>query len=232
MRAWHAKVVVMGAVVGALALGAAGCRSSSNIVIKDDSAIRQDEARRIALQAERAQVAGKKDEAIALYRKSLEQSQDLYSVWNNLGLLLMERKDYMEAAEMFKSAADLAPTDPKPYYNAALVYDTVGHSEPAMQFYVKSLERDPRHLNSLRGATRSARLLQIADGPALERVRTALLLEKDAKWREFFEREQLRIEGQIAQEKLLKSEIPGGSRPRMGEMPRGTQDVPAGGAQP
>lgn len=204
-------VCVGGVAVSCLLAGlAGGCRSGtgSNIVIKDDSDVRRAEAMRLASDALAAQRSGDKDKALELYRRSLTQSQDLYMVWNNVGLLLMERKDYMQAADAFKTAADLAPTDPKPYYNAGLVYDAAGHSERALEFFSQSLERDPNYLDSLRGAGTSARLLQLADAEALKRTRTALLIEKDPKWRAFFEREQYRIAGRLEQERLLRGEIP------------------------
>src|SRR5579862_3815184 len=77
----------------ALACGGGGCKGSgSTAIIKDDSNVRLAEARKFAGQAQQEAKAGHTDKAIALYQKSLDQSRDLFFVWNNLGLLLMEKE--------------------------------------------------------------------------------------------------------------------------------------------
>jgi tetratricopeptide (TPR) repeat protein len=194
-RALRAGLALLAA--GALAL--AGCRTKSReVVINPGEVARLGEARELALRAQREQKAGHTDKAIDLYRQSLDQSRDLFFVWNNLGILLMEKQNYADAAEMFKSAADLAPTDPRPFFNIGLIYQRAVYDEQALEYFVKSLDRDPRYLPSLRGAIVSAKRLDITDEDALKRVRTALLLESDTKWRRIFETEALRIEGSIS----------------------------------
>jgi len=215
----RAIVLVLGCAWACAALQGCGGARSNTVIIHDDSDTRLAEATALARRAQVAQKAGHDEEAIDLYRQSLDHSRTLPSVWNNLGLLLMKRKDYMEAADMFRAAADVSPTDPKPYYNVGVVYDLAGWGDRALEYYVKSLDRDPRYLESLRGAAKSALLLQMADEACLERVRTALLLEKDPKWRAFFEREQVRIDGRMANERLMRAEVTPRTQPRMGEMP-------------
>ncbi len=201
------------------ALPGCGSHRGGTVVISDDSDQRLSKAMELARRAQDAQKAGRDEEAIALYRQSLDQSRTLASVWNNLGLLLMKRGDRMDAADMFRAAADVSPTDPKPYLNVALAYDEAGWSERALEYYIKSLERDPRYIDALRGAAQSARLLQMADEACLERVRSALLLETDPKWRAFFQREQLRIEGRMSNERLMRAEVTPSTPVRMGEIP-------------
>lgn len=179
-----------------------GCHSGARTaIIPVDDGARLSEARRLAGEAQREQKAGHADKAIALYQKSLEQSRDLFFVWNNLGLLLMEQENYTDAAEMFKSAGDLAPEDPRPYYNIGLIYQRAVYDEKAMEYFIKSLERDPKYLPSLRGAIISAKRLDISDEPSLTRVRTALLIETDPQWRKIGTTEQLRIEGTMSRAK-------------------------------
>ncbi len=179
-----------------------GCkgRGGTTIVPVDDGA-RLVEARKLAAEAQREHKAGHTDKAIELYQKSLDQSRDLFFVWNNLGLLLMEKENYTDAAEMFKSAADLAPEDPRPFYNIGLIYQKAVYDEKALDYFLKSLERDPKYLPSLRGAIISAKRLDISDEPSLGRVRTAMLIETDPQWRRIFTTEQLRIEGTMSRAK-------------------------------
>jgi tetratricopeptide (TPR) repeat protein len=113
----------------------------------------------------------------------------------------MEKENYSDAAEMFKSAADLAPEDPRPFYNIGLIYQKAVYDEKALEYFLKSLERDPKYLPSLRGAIVSGKRLDISDEPSLSRVRTALLIETDPQWRRIFQAEQFRIEGTMSRAK-------------------------------
>lgn len=186
------------------AAAAGGCRSSPKVtVVKDAGPAQRAKAMDLALEAQRAHNAGQHERALRLYQESLGFSQDLFMVWNNLGILLMEKGNLMNAAEMFKSAADLQPSDPRPYYNIGLIYQRAGYDEPALEYYVRSLERDPRYLPSLRGAVTVGKHLDISDEPAQSRVRSALLLETDPKWREIFERESLRIKGTLGRRETM-----------------------------
>lgn len=195
---WRGVCVLAVLCAGALS----GCKHSGGpTIVADDSNIRTTEARKLAGQAQQEYKAGRVDKAIGLYQKSLEQSRDLFFVWNNLGLLLMEKENYSDAAEMFKSAADLAPEDPRPFYNIGLIYQKAVYDEKALEYFTKSLERDPKYLPALRGAIISGKRLDVSDEPALNRVRTALLIETNPQWRKIFQTEQLRIEGTMSRAK-------------------------------
>ncbi|MFN0134062.1 MAG: tetratricopeptide repeat protein [Phycisphaerales bacterium] len=172
-----------------------GCqhRQKGTVIIRADND-RLNRAIALAQEAQDAQKAGKNDRAIDLYRKSLEQSQELFGVWNNLGMLLMKKGENMEAAEMFKAAADLAPSDPRPYYNIGLIYQGRQYPVKALEFYEKALARDPRYLPALRGAIRVGQIRVLTDEPALERIRTGLLIETDPTWIRLFQTELFRIE--------------------------------------
>jgi len=179
-------------------IAAAGCAARKNeVVFVDPGPARLIEAKRLAEQAERAQKAGRTDEAIELYRQSLEQSQDLFHVWNNLGMLLLQKDNYLDAAEAFHAAANLAPKDPRPMYNVGVVYQRRAHDRQALDFFVKALERDPRYLPALRGAVATGKSLMLTDEAALLRVRTAVMLESDPQWRRLMEMEQFRLEDAV-----------------------------------
>jgi tetratricopeptide (TPR) repeat protein len=179
----------------------AGCKDAGKrAMVADNGPARLQEAHRLAIEAEKAYNAGNKAKAVQLYRQSLAQSQELVAVWNNLGLILMEDQNYVDAVEMFKAAADLSTRDPKPYYNIALCCFRQGWPEQALQYWVKSLERSPNYLDSLRGAIMAAKLMDIADHPALDRTRRALSMETDPQWRKIEEQQMLRIEGTMTRD--------------------------------
>lgn len=188
-------------VVAALAAFAAlpGCgKQQKSVVITDDSPARRAEAYRLAADAQRAVQRGDTAKGIALYQQALESSRDLFFVWNNLGLLYMDRQDYADAAEMFKQASELAPADPRPDYNIGLIYQRVVYDEQAIEYFKRSLARSNRFVPALRGYALSAKRLDRADDETLEKIRTALMVENDPQWRRIFETEVLRIEGSMA----------------------------------
>lgn len=207
--------ILAAALVVLAALSACQTRPKGTVVIRADND-RLIRAKALAEEAQSAQKAGKTDQAIDLYRKSLEQSQELFAVWNNLGMLLMEKGENMDAAEMFKAAADLAPTDERPYYNVGLIYDRAQYPAKALEFYEKALARNPKSLPALRGAIKAGKVLTLSDEPALERCRTGLLIEKDPAWLRLFQSEQFRIEA--AQDSSPRLDI---GRPRDRRQPEG-----------
>ncbi|MFM9997058.1 MAG: tetratricopeptide repeat protein [Phycisphaerales bacterium] len=201
LAAWMVVAMVLGA--GPTVGGCAGTRGSS--APGPSSMTRTLEANRLAILAQRAQRDGETDLAIDLYRQSLAESADDASTWNNLGALLLTRERYLEAVEACKRAADLSPTDPRPLYNIGHTYATTGWQQKAMEYYLMALERDGRDLKSLRGAIGSGKLLGVADESALERIRTALMLDTDPDWRKIHEGERTRIEGELNSRKRRAS---------------------------
>lgn len=196
-----------GCLACAAALLAAGCGSApSRRAAAAPAPARDGEANRIALQAQRAQREGDLDRAVELYRQSLRVSDNLPATWNNLGMLLLVRGQYIDSVEAFKRSADLSPTDPRPLHNIGVAYSRAGWEQKAMENYLMALERDPRDLKGLRGSIGSARMLGIADEASLERVRTALMLDTDPDWRRVYEREQSRIDGELKARKRRSAE--------------------------
>jgi tetratricopeptide (TPR) repeat protein len=210
--------LAVGVVVGGALAGCRGQQKSSTFDLPPASQ-NLGEAQRLAVEGQRAQKAGDNQRAKQLYQESLANSRELHPVWNNLGLLMMEEGNYMDAVEMFRTAADLAPYDPQPYFNIAVAYDHAGWSQDAMRYYERALERDGRHVPALRGFARSAKLLDIAEPGVLARVRTALLVDRDQEWREFYEREQYRMERAIREQRSA-------GRPRGGGGGAETEMVP------
>lgn len=196
MSTWCKAAVVVAAGVLLAGCGGGSTRPATTLQTNAD---RIDEARRLAAEALRAQKAGERDKAIELYRESLSVSGDLYFVWSNLGTLLQERGEYMDAVAAYQRAADLELRDPRPLENIGTVYGELGWEERALEFYLKALNRDGRSVQALRGAVRAAKLLGLADPEALDRVRTAMMVDADPDWRSIYGAEQQRIATQVAQ---------------------------------
>jgi tetratricopeptide (TPR) repeat protein len=183
---------------------AAGCKSHQatapkTAYISDNSgdADHMRKALALASEAEAAWKAGKDDRAIELYQQSLAQSQDLALVWSNLGALLMKKENYLDAAEAFKSAADLSPNDARPFYNLGVIYQRTHWEQTALEYYIKALERQPNYLFALRGAVGTGQMLVVVDDDALKRARALLMIETDPQWRRVAETEQLRLENEL-----------------------------------
>lgn len=191
--------------LAACALAAGGCASSGRQApgliaptTMSTSAAGISSAFDRAVAAQKAEEAGKRDEAIALYREALKEYREFPAAWNNLGVILLDSERYLEAAECFAAASDLAPRDPRPAYNTGLSWDRAGYLNEAIEHYRESLARDGRYLPALRGSIRAERLLGKASSDTLERIRAALLLEQDEQWREWLELQRVRVEAELA----------------------------------
>lgn len=154
-------------------------------------------ARALAKQAQAQALKGHTDEAIELYRQALETWIRVETAWNNLGKLLQAKGDYAAAAEAFQRAADQSPGDARPVENLGVLWAERGYHEEALTQFDEALRRDPRSITALRGAVRSAHLLQLADEDTLEHIKTALFLESDPTWLKYFERQRYRVEQEL-----------------------------------
>ncbi len=155
------------------------------------------EAERLAGQAQLAMDAGDTDRAITLYRESIDASGDFPDVWNNLGLLLLQRGELGPARSAFARAAELDPTDPRAYYNMGVTNLRAQWAEDAIEDFKKALEISPSYLPALRGAIQAADLLGRAEYEDLDRVKRALMAERDERWRAFFERQRYLIQSRL-----------------------------------
>jgi hypothetical protein len=216
-RAIVAAVAVLAAGGGLLP----GCKGSRRepTVISDPGPAQLAEARGLAAEAQREQAAGRTDRAIELYKQSLARSRELGFVQNNLGLLLMEKDNYLDAVALFDEAAYVMPESAKPLYNIGLAYWNRGWPEKALQFYGKALMRDPSDRDTLRAAVMAGKAKDLVDDEALARVRRALMLETDPRWKRMEQAEQFRIEFAMARAKEsaplgLPSEGPAGAMDR------------------
>lgn len=183
------------AFAGAAAAALCGCRSGSRANHPaTQSAINLARAQEVALDAQNAK---KPEKAIELYQQAVTLYPEFASAWNNMGILLMDRDQYLEASRAFSNAAESAPTDPRPLYNLGLAWDRTYYTREAMKYYGLALERDRLYLPALRGHIRAERELGIADDKTLERLRLALGQEQDPKWRQYFELQKSAVEQEL-----------------------------------
>jgi len=172
-------------------------QSSGAVIRQDEIALREREGYDLARQASAAQADGNDDRALELYQQAVGVWPEIPSAWNNMGLILMDRSNYMDAVEAFKTAARQNPTDPRPIINVGVAYDRTGWAEEALVAYVQALDRAPLERDALLGAITANHRLLRADRKSLERTRTALMIETDPATRAWLERERFRIESRI-----------------------------------
>lgn len=184
MIVWACAVAVAG-VMG-------GCKSSSPAEIaafeERNSAVQIQKAAALVRDAQRLELAGDTQGAITKYKEAIEQYNELPVAWNNLGRLLMESKENLQAAEAFKQASELSPSDPVPVHNLGVLWESVGYLGDASHWYDQALQRDPQYLPSLRRYLLVKELKSDRDAIVGERLRTALMLESDPWWITRFKR--------------------------------------------
>lgn len=207
IRTVRSPVNTKTAAATALALALlAGCESkprNKGIELPDQPATssavdRISRARALADQAYQAHVAGKVEEAIRLNQQAIAEYPDFPAAWNNLGVLFMERDQNLEAVSAFQRAAELSPKDPRFPYNIGVIWWRLGYGEEAAKQFNLALERDPNYLPALRHSIQwDVRRGQATEETA-DRLRRALLLERDPKSREWLQRQQLLVSEELA----------------------------------
>ncbi|MCA9279934.1 MAG: tetratricopeptide repeat protein [Phycisphaeraceae bacterium] len=201
-------VLAAGAVVASM-LAAVGCGQRSTHTANSSEAEQMPYEERLSL-AMRAldrgrnfQDRGNLEAAEAEFKNSLELLPDLGAAWNNLGLIYMTQDRTLEADAAFRAAADAMPTDPRPLVNLGILLHRRGHATQARTAFLNALQRDPNHVEALRGAYVADVALRTTDEEMLDRVSRALLIERDPVWLEKYRYEKLRIE-QALREKVLE----------------------------
>lgn len=180
--------------VALVALAACSSRPKIDTSIGDQRAARLQKAMELTERGDRARERGLDSEAAGLYKQAVSTYPELASAWNNLGVLMMEQMNYIDAVEAFKRAAEQSPNDPRPVSNIGLTYHKAGFDEKALTYYEQAMSIDPRWLDALRGATRANIRLRAYDPRAQAIVERGLLVDPDPEWRAIYERERYRIE--------------------------------------
>lgn len=165
-------------------------------------------AREYALDAQRAERAGDVERAITLYQQSVQTAPDLHwSIWNNLGLLLMKRFEYPGAGAAFRTAAEFPGSGSVPLENLGLLYHETGHDEQALSTFIDAIGRNPRSVDAHRGALRASKRLRVVDDAALRRVEAALLIESDPMWRDILMREKVTLESRLENQAAASTRV-------------------------
>lgn len=198
------------------ALGAIGllasCESADRPVRPLPPGISASERERITRahqEAKRASRSADPAKAEQHYRSAVAYYAEYAPAWNNLGVALMDQERFLEAAEAFQRAADLAPTDPRPLYNHGLLFSRRAYPREAMPFFLHALERDRHYLPALRAAIQTEVRLREVSPDTLSRIQSALLLETDPAWQRFFEFQRIRIEADLANRRKRRATDPG-----------------------
>ncbi|GEM_PF-1949720 len=113
----------------------AGCATSKTV--SDAEA----QAKATALVKEGLAAKEPKDEKAA-YQKAVQLDPYNALAHNNLGICLLNEKQYYQAAQEFDSAMKLAPQAAEPQFNLAVLYETVGKLDQASEHYSRALELD------------------------------------------------------------------------------------------
>ena len=132
--------------VGLCALVLGGCatpqrsatyRTASASSSRDGTAARDANEHGLSLAAE-----GRYDLAQKAFREALRADVTFAAAHNNLGLILLEKRRFYEAALEFQFAAKLNPSASEPVINLARLYESVGWYEPAINQYKKARALD------------------------------------------------------------------------------------------
>ncbi len=185
--------------LAALSLGA--CNASRPALPMGETpqqiSLQIDTAASLVRDAQRLEVAGRDREAADKYREAISTYRELPVAWNNLGRLMMKESSNLAAAEAFKTAAELSPTDPRPLHNLGTLWESLGYLDDAARWYSEALQRDENYLPALRRSAIVEGIRNRPDATTLDRIRRALLLEKDPWWKDKFRRDRLRFEDLI-----------------------------------
>ena len=96
------------------------------------------------MRAELFSQAGKLDEAIADYTKTIEIMPDHASAYHDRAVIYAMQKKYTEALDDLSRAEFLIPNSPLPYFNRGRVYESMGKKAEAVAEYRKARALAPR----------------------------------------------------------------------------------------
>ncbi len=187
----------------ALALALPGCGPKTITVGPGDAFERLGAASRLATEAQAAEEAGDTDKAIRLYREACQTYPDFHPAWNNLGVLLNEKGQALQAVDAFKRAADGSPQDPRPLANIGLIYKASGWEKAAADFFAQALERDDSYVPALRESIWIDVHRDTITEVTQQRVNRVLLLETDERWLNELRRYKLQIDERLLSQPVV-----------------------------
>jgi tetratricopeptide (TPR) repeat protein len=192
-----AVIVAVGA--GLVLSALSGCASSQTTTDLTSPDARAANAGMLAKRAEAAEARGNLDEALNLYGQAVQLVPSFAAAWNQIGIIHLKRNNGAGAEAAFRQAIENDPRDPRYPFNLGWLWEERSYLDDAAQWYDLALERDPRFLPALRQSVRVDHMRARENERTAERIRTALLLETDPKWREYLQRRREIVEEQVRQ---------------------------------
>jgi len=98
--------------------------------------------------AKRHQDRGEIDQAIQMYRKALERDPDMLAAQNNLGVLLLQKKDYDQALKQFQEILATHPENVSAWVNSGLAYLELEDYTRAQEAFLKALSLEPENIQA------------------------------------------------------------------------------------
>jgi len=122
--------------------------------------------------------AGKYDEAEALFNELKEPMADVPELYQNLGYLYAQKKDWPKAEESYLKALELKPGDAAITTGLSKVYEESGQTDKALALVSKAAEANPE--DAVANYNRGVYLLNAGQGPeAIEAFEAALKAAPD-----------------------------------------------------
>jgi Tfp pilus assembly protein PilF len=188
------RTALLLAVAGAMLTGCAKGAKRTEAVTAAES-VRISEAHSVAFEASRIKDPAKSSKR---YADALNRYDDFPAAWNNYGVSLMQQGEYLDAEKAFARAAEQSRTDPRPLFNRGLLWLNRHYPADARRYFNEALNRDPYYLPALRGSVECDVMLRENTAETLDRLRRALMMEKDPKWLERLESQRVKIQSQLS----------------------------------
>jgi Tfp pilus assembly protein PilF len=96
---------------------------------------------------------GKNDKSETLLRDLIKNHPELPESYYYLGLLLAERKNFVEAIKYMKKASELMPERARINYNVGLMLQNIGRKNEAEKELLKALKKEPNNFDFLYALT-------------------------------------------------------------------------------
>lgn len=100
----------------------------------------QDTARKFYIQGLLYEVNGDLENALILYKKSLEKETESSFLYSKIGRTLLRQKKFKEAERMFLKAISIDEKEPENYLNLGLTYFYLGVYDKSINFLEKGLK--------------------------------------------------------------------------------------------
>lgn len=123
------------------------------------------------------------DEAEALLREALGADLFCGPAHNNLGVILLARGDFYEAAQEFEWARKLLPGNPDPRVNLAITLERAGQAAQAIEAYEAALAVASEYLPAVQGLTALLEIHGVSFPQRNERLRQIMEWSESAEWR-------------------------------------------------